>query len=201
METKATSNGKWLLLGNAFLPRMSQISDIFIFSQRLQVSDSFLCIMRQLRVNCKVWHTLSFWVNRLASVRLKRYKEAFVTFEVLANGWANNWVILDVRRCHPMDGWKYFWCFRNELEALGEKNLEELGSWVCRERYLQSILTWYHWCFPMFSHHGRSSRVTEPGPRMSLVGGARVDVPLAWGSSGAFHIDGPHWIVVIMTTI
>ena len=135
-------------------------------------------IMSQLRINCKVWHTLRFWVVCLASVRLKRYKEAFVTFEVLAYASANNWVILDVRRMSP-HGWKYFWlCFRNELEALGEKNLEELGSWLCsRETCLQSILT-------------------EPGP-MSLVGGTRVDFPLASGHLGVFST---YPVVVIVTT-
>lgn len=37
----------------------------------------------------------------------------------------------------------------------------------------------------VFSHHGRSSRVTELGP-MSLLGGTRVDVPLASGDLGCF---------------
>lgn len=40
------------------------------------------------------------------------------------------------------------YAFEMSGQALGEKNLEELGSWVCsRETCLQSILTWYHWCF------------------------------------------------------
>ena len=87
----------------------------------------FLCIiMSQLKINCKVWHTLRFWVICLASVRLKRYKEAFVTFEVLANASANNRVILDVRMS-PHGRMNIFADYAFEMSSKGLRR-EELGG-------------------------------------------------------------------------
>lgn len=62
----------------------------------------------------------------LASVRLKRYKEAFVTFEVLANASANNRVILDVRMS-PHGRMNIFADYAFEMSSKGLRR-EELGG-------------------------------------------------------------------------
>lgn len=101
MGAKATSNGKGLLFGNTLFPMMSQISSFFpkdfgfpIFSLHYYESiEDQLQGLTHLEV-----------LSDLFSFRLKRYKEAFVTFEVLAFASAHNWVI----QLTPWTDEKYF---------------------------------------------------------------------------------------------